>query len=132
MLPAFKFKLPFKLLDDMRRALVPMSLLARVVSFSTTVKVSPTRMARRSSNKPLCVVVATRVVGTNEPLDVKVISCASGLAVVEPLIKDCLDAEGNSAQPVRIAVTEMSQTIFFITVVLTFAEFDLTQTPTWQ
>jgi acetyl-CoA acetyltransferase len=43
----------FKPLEDKRRALVPMSLLARVVSFNITVKVSPTRTARRSSNKPL-------------------------------------------------------------------------------
>jgi hypothetical protein len=119
-------------LEEFRRALVPMSLLARVVSLKITVKVSPTLTARRSSNKPLWVVATTLVVGTKEPLEAVVISNASGLAVVEPLMNEGLEAEGSSAQPTKKAVNEMRQANFFITVVLTSAEFDLMQTQTWR
>ena len=72
--PVLKLKPAFKPLEDKRRALVPMSLLARVVSFNITVSVSPTRTARRSSNKPLCVAAAGLEVGTNEPLEVAMTS----------------------------------------------------------
>ena len=77
-------------------------------------------------------VAVTFVVGTKEPFVEVVFYSVSGLAVVEPLMKDCLDAEGSSAQPAKKAVTEMSNAIFFITVVLTFAEFDLKQKLTLQ
>ena len=129
--PLRMLKPAFNPFEDKRRALVPMSLLARVVSFNITVRVSPTRTARRSSKRPLCVVAAGLEVGTKEPLEVETTACVSGRAVVSPLTKDCFEAEGNSAQPAKKAATKIRNESFFITVVLTFAAFDRKPKLTW-
>ena len=67
---------------------------------------------------------AGREAGTNEPFDVANLSCASGRAVVSPMTKACFEAEGKSAQPVKMAKIEIRNAIFFITVVPISAEFD--------
>ena len=51
--------------------------------------------------------------------------------VVSVLSKDCLPAEGNSAQPTMVSSGAIRNRILIITIVLTFEEFDLKLKQTW-